>query len=293
MANETRSLWEVYDSETEPWKKGRTILVLIGLFYFLTQALLFAATTLSGNIEWALVFAVNAVVFWFLFYLIWIGVHWIRWICGAWNTVLGFCFIIWGWRDNNPFDAGLGAICFFIGIVFCLSPSVYVFARRQRESVRWKEALLVGAVCLLVVLSLGTALLGLGLVHLEREREARLFADEASRRVYLDRDMNWALAHVSEGLLEHHGKEQLRYFLADNRRRLGKIEQISAGHAIVHVGLQLPSTLISDAEVTAEAETAAGPVQLHTVLFDLGHGWQIDRMWWTRGRSPGNPETRQ
>jgi hypothetical protein len=287
-SNETRSLWEVYESETEPWKRGRMILVLVGLFYSITQGLIFAATIFSGNIEWALIFAVNVVFFWFLFYLIWIGIHWIRWICGAWNTVLGFCLIIWGWRDSNAFGAGLGTLCFLIGIYLCLSPSVYEFARRQRESVRWKEALLIAVVCLLIVGSLGTALLGLGFVHLQREKEAGLFADEAARRVYLDRDMDWVLAHVTAQSLQHDGKERMTNFFASTRKRLGKIDQISEAHAIVHTGLKLPSTFTSDAEVTAEAETAAGPVELHTVLFDVGHGWEIERMWWTFEAMPEN-----
>jgi hypothetical protein len=288
MSNETRSLWEIYDSETEPWKKGRMILILVGFFYLLTQGLIFAATILSGNIEWTLTFAVNAVFCWFLFYLIWIGVHWIRWICGAWNAVLGFCLIIWGWRDGDAFGAGLGAICLLIGIYLCLSPSVYEFARRQRETVRWKEALLIAVVCLLVIGSFGSALLGLGLVQLQREKEASLFAEEAGRRVYLDRDMEWMLAHVTAQSLEHHGKERMTNFFANNRKRLGNIEQISAAHAIVHTSLKLPSTFSSDAQVTAEAETAAGPVELHTVMFDFGHGWEIDQMWWRFEPMPEN-----
>src|SRR4051794_11966800 len=102
MTNETRSLWEVYESETEPWKKGRTILVSVAVFYFIIQALIFAAVTLGGYVEQAIFLAANVIVFWFIFYLIWIGIHWLRWICGAWNVVLGFCLIIWGWRDANP-----------------------------------------------------------------------------------------------------------------------------------------------------------------------------------------------
>src|SRR6185503_19416321 len=123
MTNETRSLWEVYESETEPWKKGRTILILTGLFCLVMQALFFAATVLSGFVETAVILAGNAVLIWFLFYLIWVGVHWIRWVCGAWNMIAGFCLIIWGWRDSLPVQEILGVICLVIGVCFCLSSS--------------------------------------------------------------------------------------------------------------------------------------------------------------------------
>jgi hypothetical protein len=287
MSNETRSLWEVYESETEPWKRGRTILVLIGLFYFIIQALFFAVATFAGSVEQTVVFAVNALVFWFVFYLIWIGVHWLRWVCGAWNIVLGFCLIIWGWRDVNPVDAILGVICFVIGVCFCLSPSVYVFAHRQRESMRWIEAVLIAAACFLALLSLGAAFLGLSFLHQQRAVEASRFGDEAAQRVYKDLDMEWALAHVSARSLKDHGEERMRYFLG-TVKELGKFEQIFAARAAVQIGLRLPNKFRTDAAVVSRARTVTGPIELHALLFDTGDGWEIDRMWWTWGWSAEN-----
>ena len=287
MTDETRSLWEVYESETEPWKRGRTILMWIGLFYFITQLLSFGVAILVGRIEQALLFAANACIFWFVFYLIWIGVHWLRWICGAWNMILGFCLVIWGWRDANPIDAIFGSIFFVIGVCFCLSPSVYAFALRQRESVRWKEAVLIGVVCFFVLISLGTALLGLAFVRQQRTAEASRFGNEAAYRIYNEHDVEWALAHVSARSLQNHGEERMRYFVAA-AKRLGKFERISAARAIVRMGLQLPNRFVADAEVFSEARTESGPVQLHAVLLDGGQGWEIDRMWWTFGAEPKN-----
>jgi hypothetical protein len=51
VAEETRSLWEQYDSEAEPWRRGRAILVAIGCGYLISQALLAATEIASGNIE--------------------------------------------------------------------------------------------------------------------------------------------------------------------------------------------------------------------------------------------------
>jgi len=280
MTNDTRSLWEVYESETEPWKKGRSILILTGLFYFVMQALIFAATVLSGFVETTVILAGNAVVFWFLFYLIWVGVHWIRWVCGAWNMILGFCLIIWGWRDSNPIVAALGVIAFIIGVCFCLSPSVYLFARRQRENMRWQEAVLIGVVCFFVLGSLGIGFVGLQFVHQQRETEASRFSDEVAQKIYSEQDIDWALAHVSPRSLQNHGQERMKYFLIDTTRQLGKFEHISAARAVVRMSLQLPSTFTATAQVTSEAKTSRGTVELHAVLLDVGQGWEIDRMWW-------------
>jgi hypothetical protein len=48
---EERSLWEIYDSETELWRRGRVILVLIALFYFLTQSLVILGALFIGSLE--------------------------------------------------------------------------------------------------------------------------------------------------------------------------------------------------------------------------------------------------
>jgi hypothetical protein len=217
--------------------------------------------------------------------LIWVGVHWLRWVCGAWNMILGFCLLIWGWRDANAVDAIFGAIFFFIGVCFGLSPSVYSFALRQRESVRWKEAVLIGLACLFVLVSLGIALLGLGFVHQQRTAEASRFGSEAAYRIYNQHDVEWALAHVSARSLQNNGETRMRYFVTATER-LGKFDRISATHAMVRMGLQLPNRFVADAEVISQADTDSGPVQLHALLLDGGQGWQIDRMWWTYGAEP-------
>src|SRR5215210_1452118 len=118
MAEETRSLWEIYDSEIEPWRKGRRILISIGGFFFASQLVTFAVFALGGDLLKALIYAGNTVLFWFVFYLIWIGVHWLRWICGGWNMIIGFCMIIWGWRDSDGIGAMFGLICFVVGVCF-------------------------------------------------------------------------------------------------------------------------------------------------------------------------------
>lgn len=147
MSPGTPSLWEIYDTDKDLWRRGRIILATIGLFYFTSQCLILAAAIFTGNLERALALAITAVLFWLLFYFIWIGVHWIRWIWGGWNLILGFCMLIWAWRDESGMETLAACISLLIGSYLCLSPSVLFFARRQREIVRWHESLLIGAVC--------------------------------------------------------------------------------------------------------------------------------------------------
>src|SRR5438105_10984760 len=104
MSEETRSLWEIYDSEVPPWRRGRTILTCIAFFHFLLQCLLAIGLALSGNLDRIFFFGLAAVLFWLQFYFVWIGVRWLRWLWGAWNVATGFCLIIWAWRDLSAIE---------------------------------------------------------------------------------------------------------------------------------------------------------------------------------------------
>jgi hypothetical protein len=61
MPDESPSLWEQFDSEIEPWRRGRGILICIAAFYIVAQSLILAASILLGNIERFLIFGVGAV----------------------------------------------------------------------------------------------------------------------------------------------------------------------------------------------------------------------------------------
>jgi len=63
--DELPSLW-LY-GETEPWRRGRTILITIGLFYATVHGLFFLAALLGGGLEIALVVAIALVIYWLAF----------------------------------------------------------------------------------------------------------------------------------------------------------------------------------------------------------------------------------
>ena len=281
MSSETRSLWEQFDSEVELWRRGRLFLIFIGLFQFLTQAIVIMAAAFLGNLERAAGLAAGALLFWLLFYFVWTGVHWVRWLWGAWNLVVGFCLLIWAWRDMSDMETLSGTLTFGIGFVLCFSPSIYFFALRQREVVRWREAFLIAVVCFLLLLSVGATLAGLVILRQRWNRDTTAFAIEANHRIYHDRDYDWVRARVTASSFQNHGAERLRYFFEDNRDRLGQVGPVTEPRTMINLRLQWPLELTATVRFDAKASTARGPVAVHEILQGGAGGWQIDHIWWT------------
>lgn len=281
MPQESKSIWELYhSSELVLWRRGRIVLIAIGAFYFVTQGLVLSVEILSGNIERLLSLAIGVTFFWLLFYLIWIGVHWVRWIWGALNLIAGFFLLIWSWRDDNVFEFLGGGISLIIGSYLCLGPSVYFFAKHQREFVRWKEALLFGAVCVLALSSVGAAAFGLFAYRAEQLREACALADEASQHIYVDYDFDWIISHVTEHSLEKNGRARMEGSLAYTKEALGQAKGIKPATGVIQLRFKFPNTFLETAEATFEAETPAGPVRLGALLWNFRSRWEIEHVGW-------------
>src|SRR5437667_1700900 len=98
--NEVEPLWRTVVGETEPWRRGRMFLILLAILTFCVQCLTLGFCIVSGDIERLFISGIFVLIFWLQYYFIWIGVHWVRWLNGAWNALAGFIFVIWGWRDG-------------------------------------------------------------------------------------------------------------------------------------------------------------------------------------------------
>jgi len=281
MREDTRSLWEQYHSEVEPWRRGRAILVTIGCGYLISQGLTAAGEIAVGSIEQLLTSSVGFVVFWFLFYFIWIGVHWIRWVMGAWSGAVGFCWVIWGFGANNIAMISFGAINLLIAAYFCLSPSVYFFAKRQREIVRWKEAVAAGVVCTLLLCSVAAALGGLWAVRNDQLADAIEFAEMAAEQIYVNANLDWAFSHVSQRSGQRDGRVRLERFFQITNQRLRSVEQISNSRGWVRLHFQFPFRFEWDAYVVCRAQSRDGPAELHFILWKPERNWEIDHMWWS------------
>jgi hypothetical protein len=280
MSAETRSLWEQLDSDAEPWRRGRIYLISIGLFHFLVQATMIFIFAWTGQFERAGGLAVAATFYWLQFYFVWIGVHWARFLWGAWNLVVGFCFIIWAWRDLSGFETLIGVITFVIGFVLCFSPAIYFFALHQRETRRLRESIMVAAVCLVIVFAIGASLFGYGMIHSEMTRDAMTFASEANHRIYHDHDEQWVSGHVTPESYQHNGPERLHEFFAMTEESLGEVGQVSTPAVNMSLRLKWPPQVVSTARVAARAPSKIGIVILHETLVSSGQGWQLDHMWW-------------
>ena len=280
MPDELRSLWEQLDSEVEPWRRGRAALISIGLLNLLFQALHLASGLILGRIEEVLIFAAIYVLFWLLFYFIWIGIHWIRWLAGAWVGLNGFCFVIWAIRDGNMPLAVVGAIDFIIASYLCLSSSVYFFAKRQREKMHWPEAIGIAAACLLILGSIGAAMLTVWGLRVRELREAGEFVATAAQRIYVESDIDWALTHVTPESFQNNGRARMEFFVNDTKEKLPAAREISEVGGKMDVHFQLPANFQWQAQATCRIESKLGPARLHFVILNTGVEWQIDRMWW-------------
>lgn len=279
MPQDTRSLWEQLDSEVEPWRRGRLVLVSVGAFYFLLQATVFIAAAKDGNIEAVLVFGSVCAVFWMLFYFIWIGVQWIRWLAGAWCGINGFILLIWALTDGNGLFATIGTINLIIGAYLCFSPSVYFFAKHQQEKRSWLHSIAVGIVFVLLFLTFAIGSVGLFGYHNWLYADAIQFADQAAEHIYTEQDRDWMFAHFSPDQIAAMSREDLNAFFRDSVGRVGPVLQISTPTGPLRLTYHFPAVFISNAQLTAEGKSSYGPVLLHFWISDMGNGWTIDRTW--------------
>ena len=292
MADETRSLWEQFDSEVEPWRRGRMVLVTIGLFYVLLQGFSIYQNLKLGNLEGLMGFAAFCAVFWLQFYLIWIGVNWVRWLAGAWQGLSGFSFLIWALRDGDMVLATAGATNLLIATYFCLSPSIYFFAKRQRENRSWLHSGMVVAVFVLLSFSCFIGAVGLVLYRAHVQQAAIEFTQEAAEHIYTDQDREWMFAHFSPVEIGATSPEDLNAFFRQNVGRVAPVLQISTPTGPVWLIYHFPAEFVWKAQLATEGNSGYGPVRIHFWISDVGDGWRIDRAWWEPAYTEKPPDYR-
>ena len=283
MERETRSLWEQLDSDVEPWRRGRMVLIVIGAYYLLLQGLGIYQKASLENLEALMGFAIFCAVFWLLFYLIWIGINWIRWLAGAWLGLSGFSFLIWALRDGDLVLAAAGVINCLIATYFCISPSVYFFAKRQRESRSWLHSGMVVAVFVLLSFTFFIGSVVLFAYRARAEAGAIEFTQEAAIHIYGDQDREWMFANLSPVDVAASTRANLNAFFEQNVGRVGPVLQISTPTAAsLRLIYHFPTLFTFRAQMSADGKSSFGPVRVHFWISDNGDGWRIDRTWWER-----------
>lgn len=275
-------LWRTVVGEPEPWRRGRLFLILLGVLTFLVHCLTLGQCLLWGDIERLFVTTVYVLIFWLQYYFIWIGVHWVRWLNGAWSMLVGFVLVIWGWRDQVSVAVLVGIYLLCMGAYLALAPSVYFFAKRQRESVRWLEALVVAAAFLVLLGSIGCGIVGLLAHKASLEQEARQFADTAFRSIFTEHDTYFMLDHASKNLLDTGGgREGLTRFLQATTIQAGDVGDIQPAQGTVRFRYSIPLQLGSEGEMITEGRGDRGRIRLRMVVIETGNDWTIDAIRWS------------
>lgn len=278
---EVEPLWRAVVGDTEPWRRGRSFLIVIASFAFALQCLAFGQGIVTGAIEYVLVQTIFALLFWLQFYFIWIGVHWVRWLNGGWSALWGFALLIWGFRDSVMLLAAIGLYSLIAGCYLALAPSVYFFAKRQRESVRRLESLVIAAVFLLLLGSLGAGVVGLIGYKAYLEREAREFADTAFKRIFAEHDEQFILEHASDHLLKTGGgPAALTLFLQDATRRAGYVHDIGPSSGSVRFWYLFPFRLGSEGQMNGWGVGRDSRLRMQLIIGEAGGGWQIHAIRW-------------
>jgi hypothetical protein len=281
MREDTRSLWEQYDSEVEPWRRGRVILFLIGLLNLVLQGLNVTAQIALANLELLLPTISVFVVFWLLFYLIWIGVNWIRWLAAAWCGLVGFTLLIRGWVDGNTFSVVFGCIDLTVGTYLSASPSIYFFAKRQRERRNWFRVVSVAAVLALMFGSLFVMNMAVHAYKTWLEGEAGRFAAEAFERIFRNHDADFLLDRITpRGLIASGGREELTQFVKTTALQTGDLRDINRTGSWLRLTYGFPFNFGCIGRMTAQATGTGGPVQLQVDIINSDQDWQIETLSW-------------
>lgn len=268
--------------DTEPWRRGRLFLVLLALVILILQGLAVASLIITGSIELVPIQGIFALAFWLQFYFIWIGVHWVRWLNGGWSALCGFVLIIWGFRDGSTIAGLLGLYCLVVGCYLAFAPSVYFFAKRQKETVRWMESLAIAGVFVVLLGSLVAGVFGLLAYKANAEREAREFADRAFHRIFSAHDTAFLLEHASDRLVTAAGsRASLTQFMQDATMRAGDVHEIEPPAGSLRFWYSFPLQVASEGPMTVAGKGERfRRIRMQLIIGDASGDWQIHAIRW-------------
>lgn len=257
-------------------------LIIYGIISLANHAFLLGNFVIQGLLDPLIFNAALMALFWMQFYFIWIGVSWVRWIQAGFAGLVASALIIWGLRDGMMFWIGLGVVNFGLAAYLGLAPSVYFFARYQRERRNWKEVIAVAFVFFLLMASFGAGILGLAGYRASRMAEAREFADRAFQHIFAEHDTQFLLEHTTERLMkEGGGMAGLTKFLQTTTMRAGDVHDIKPSTATLRCWYKFPFGMGTYGEAISEGLGNRGRIKLWVRIGEGGQDWQIDAVWWS------------
>ncbi len=211
-----------------------------------------------------------------LLYFIWLGHNWPRWVLAPLFICSGFANVIWGIVQGNGllFLVGLGSLTIFAYLM--LAPSVYAFARRQRETIRPVESLVVGGVLLLVVASVGCGLYGFYVYDSDLQAQATFFAAKAFNKIFIEHDAEFLRANL---------KDEVRtmspsVFLASLDASLGPPQWVGSFRGVFTTRLKQRRLFLTGLFQIPALFHETEPIWINLQVSRIGDGWQIDRVGW-------------
>lgn len=269
-------LWLEAIPDREPWRRGRDAICFITFFLLLGEAAFIAWSILQGDLRSFLLAAGLGGLGGIFLYFIWVGRNWPRWIIAPFFALAGFANLIWGIRDGDGLLllVGIGGLIFFTYLA--LAPSVYAFARHQREWITLGESLIVATVFLLLLASLGSGLYAFYSYVVGVESEAFSFAATTFNQVFVYHDEEFLQSNLKKeerAITPHYFIDRLANELGEPLS-VGEVEskfttRLIARNLWVEGKFQMP--VIYDSN---------GPVWVNIQVSRIGDGWQIDHIGW-------------
>lgn len=269
-------LWLQSIPDREPWRRGRDAICFISLIILLGQGALVVRSIMLGDVR-IFLFSVSLAAIAFLFlYFIWIGRNWPRWIIAPLFAVSGFANLIWGLTEGDGplFLTGIAGLIVFVYLAF--APSVYAFARYQRDRIKFIESLVVGLVFLLVLASVGSGLYAFYSYETSLESEAISFAATTFNKVFIYYDEEF----LRDNLKDDERAITPHDFVARLGNELGEPLQIGEFQSAFTTRLVARSLMIEGRFQVPVTYDSYGPVWINIEVSRIGDGWQIDHLGW-------------
>lgn len=274
-APETQPLWKEVLGDAEPRRQGRQAVVVVTILILLGEAAKVLGALMSGSLPSFFVQVIAAWLVGLLLYFVWIGQTWARWLLAPLYGIGGAWDFIWGiiGSDGLRIMIGVGELIVFAYLV--VSPSVYVFARQQREHIKRWEVLAITGVFLLIFISVGSATLAFFNYERTLKAEATEFAAMAFHRVFENRDASY-LAEHSSGARKNSSPQ---WFINAIGAELGPVKSVGP------LGMSLRTKFVPwrlEVRGTARSRVVfeTGPRWVSIEISGQEPNWEIDHISW-------------
>jgi hypothetical protein len=268
-------LWREVLGDAEPRRRGREAVIVVSVLVLLGEAVKLFGAMVSGDVP---TFFIQLVIAWLaalLLYFVWIGQTWARWIMAPVFCIDGCWDFVWGiiGSDGLRIVIGIGELIVFSYLA--VSPSVYAFARQQRERINRWEVFAITGVFLLVLGSVGAAILAFYIYQNTLKAEATEFARLSFHRVFENRDPEYLAAHSSK--TRKHTSPQA--FINRINSELGEVKSVGPVGTSFQIKF-VPYHLELHARAKARVIFESAPMWVSMQISGTEPDWEIDHISW-------------